>query len=81
MIDWSSCPAVEQDPERYSGAIVRTVITRSGGIVWVILLPRACMLPPRAAANDRRMRPRLETLLKDLEQREASRPMVGFLAV
>lgn len=20
MIDWSSCPAVEQDPERYSGA-------------------------------------------------------------
>ena len=37
-------------------------------------LPALEGMTPRAAANDRRMRPRLETLLKDLEQKESSSP-------
>ena len=39
-----------------------------------IALPALDGMTPRAAANDRRMRPRLETLLKDIEQKEASSP-------
>lgn len=65
-------PRAESSPE--AQAVVREFY-RQHTATWVdIELPALNGMTPRAAAKDKRMRPRLEILLKDIEQKESSSP-------
>lgn len=65
----------EEPPEVQ--AVLKQFYTQHTATWSDIELPALDGMTPRAAAKDARMRPRLETLLKDIEQKEASSP-AGF---